>query len=451
MPVLQISGAGSGIDWRSMVDAIMNVERLPISRWTAKQGALEAAKKAWMGIRTSLATLDSRLESLASSSTFFTKTVTSSNGQVLTASATTAAQTGEYRITVTELASAHVIASDAVGTPKDPLGLTGTFTLNGVEVTVEAEDNLNDLATKMNEAAAGAKASVIDGRLVIKAEKTGASYSINMVDDGQTHILLNLGLLEMSGEGTVIKNELVQAANAQFTLDGLEIERDSNLVSDVLEGVSITLKGKGSGTLTVALDHNYAVSSIKGFVDAYNSLMVKISTENGKDGLLRGDPALARIETGLRSLAMAPLLDPSGPYSSLYQIGVTTTSASATLQVDEAVLLPALASNPDDVRALFFNPEEGVEGLAELLRARIRQFVDEQTGSISLRNDRIDREITDLQRRIDELELRLEKREQHLVLRFVAMESALNQLNAQASWLQMWASSALQGQSRARR
>jgi flagellar hook-associated protein 2 len=428
-----------------MVDAIMNVERLPISRWTTRQGGLEAAKKAWMGIRTSLATLDSRLEALASPSAFSMKTAVSSNDQVVVATASTQAVTGGYQIVVNEIARAHVIASDTVASSSNPLGLTGTFGLNGVNVTVEAGDSINSIAAKINARNAGATASVIDGRLVIKAQKTGVSNSIVLADDSVTHVLVNLGLLALSGGVKVIKNELIKATNARFTLDGLAIERASNQVSDVLVGVSITLKGQGSSSLTVAANHDYAISAIKGFVDAYNSLMTKISMEKGPDGVLRGDPALSRIESGLRSLAMAPLKNPSGLYSSLYQIGVSTTSASATLQVNETVLTSALASNPVDVKALFIGPSQGVEGLTELLRARVRQFIDGQTGSISLRNDRLDREIADLKRRIIDLEMRLEKREKHLVQRFVAMETALNQLNAQGRWLEMWNRSAAQG------
>lgn len=437
MANLYISGIGSGIDWRSIVDATMNVERVPISRWTSKQQTLNSAKAAWMSLRTSLATLDSKLEALNSESIFDSKMVTSSNGLVFSASASSGALDGEYLLGVTHTALAHVIASDAVGNAEAPLGLSGTFSINGEQVTVTEEDSLKDIAISIGEASCGASASVIDGRLVLKALETGEANAIGLVDD-VTGILVTLGLL-VDNEGNLeVKHELTSARNALFSLDGLEIERSSNVVSDVLEGITLTLKGDGSATLSVRADYTLAIAVFRDFVDAYNSFVNKASQDSGRDGVLRGDPALSRLCSALRTLATAPLEGFESPYKALYEIGISTSSKSPVLHLDESALGKALQSDPDAVKRLFHNPAEGVEGIAELLRSRITASIDDREGSITLREERLDREISDLQWRIDSLEVRLAKREEYLVRKFTAMESAMNQLQIQSNWLSMW-------------
>ncbi len=58
---LGLSGLASGLDWKSLVDQLAEVERLPQKRLLAEQSALEGRNNAYGSIITQLGTLKNRI------------------------------------------------------------------------------------------------------------------------------------------------------------------------------------------------------------------------------------------------------------------------------------------------------------------------------------------------------------------------------------------------------
>lgn len=357
---LRIGGLLSGIDTRGLIDAIMEKERIPVNSLLREKEALQVKKDAWRDVNTRLANLLNRLSDLRLSATFKGNTATSTDEKKVTASATSGASAGTHMLEITQIAQAHTVASDRSGAANADtyLNLTGTFRINGKDVTVTTSDSLNSIKKKINDAQAGVTASVVDNRLVIRNNEMGAGKLITFSDDPGTQVLSQLGILTAEG---AIKNTVAAAQNAIFSVDGLVIERDTNSVSDVIDGVTLNLKDQTTEKvqITITDDTQKTVNAIKAFVDQYNSVMSFIAEKRSYDattkktGVLFGDSSLIQLENSLRQLISASVggLDPG--FRNLAAIGINTSGKAATLTVNEAKLIEKLKEDPDKVAALF--------------------------------------------------------------------------------------------------
>ena len=126
----------------------------------------------------------------------------------------------------------------------------------------------------INAANAGVTASIInDGssnpyRLLLTADDSGIANSFTVADNligGQA-----LGLSETQA-----------AADAQFVVNGVSISKSSNTVSDVISGVTFTLKNQTAAavTLSIGKDIDSIVKSLKDLVAAYNEVNSFISNQ----------------------------------------------------------------------------------------------------------------------------------------------------------------------------
>lgn len=436
-PLFSVSGLGSGIDWRKMIDELMAIERRPLQALEQRKGRLQAIQGAWGELKSALQALDTALDPLLLNTTFQARAVSSSDTAVVTAQAAAGAATGSYAVSVTRLAQAQVVASDRFD-PSAVLGFSGTFTINGKSVTVELNDTLFSLRDKINgTAGVGVTASVVEGRLVLKSATTG-STGIQVSDDPNTLVLHDLGILIDGPGGTVFKNQLVPPQDAEFSVDNLPVTRSSNTVSDVISGVTLTLQGTGSAVLEVKTDVDFLVGKIQEFVAAYNSALAKLRSQlankPGETGPLAGDATAMGMEERLRRLAYEAVAGLPGDMDSLYDIGISTSDRTGALSVNEAKLREVLATRPQDVAKLFSSST--ADSVAERLREAIRLWIGAGTGLIPGREQGLDSQIRELTERMRAMEERLELREKRLVEQFVNVERSLALLQSQATWLE---------------
>lgn len=116
------------------------------------------------------------------------------------------------------------------------------------------------------------------------------------------------GLSEISIFDKSYANELRSAQNAKFEVDGLNIERSTNRIDDVLEGVVINLQDTGLSYLSVEKDVENTVSIVAGFVKEYNSLMSAVYTKLTEEKATDDQLSSARDMESLKLLKMQGLL-----------------------------------------------------------------------------------------------------------------------------------------------
>lgn len=155
----------------------------------------------------------------------------------------------------------------------------------------------------------------------------------------------------------------------------LVIERDSNTVSDLFSGVTLTIFQPEVGT-TIKLDIERDLAGVKqaafDFVDSYNAVKAflnqqQLATQDGEAsadaGPLFRDSTVGSIESLLANVlgVGAAGLAPSSAFQVLGQVGINFVDndtiedplLSDTLEIDETALDEALLKNPEDFRRLF--------------------------------------------------------------------------------------------------
>ncbi len=441
MSTFSVSGLTTGVNWRNVIDQLIQIERRPINLMEQRKSTLSDQKTAWSDLKAKLTTVDSKLDALKLDSTWKTKKAISSDETRVTATASSGAVAGTYSITITDLASAHKVGSDKKTGYTVPVGMGGdiqiTVTDSGgnpttTSVSIAEGDTLATIRDNINNAVAGVTATIVDDHLVITRDETGAYGTISFTDNAGG-VLKDLGILTASN---TIKNELAPAQDASFTVDGMTVTRSTNLVTDVIPNVTLNLKDKTTTAVTVEvkLDSQVIVDKIKAFVEAYNAAINVINTQGGKEGKLRGDGTLLRIGTTMRRDTSDQVAGITTAYKSLSDLGITT-DRSGKLVIDETKLQEKVEADPDAARNLFFSDEAGVTGVGEKLDSNINLWTRSYDGSISAREDSLNKTIDDITGQVEALERRIALREQALIRQFTEMEKIVTVFQSQGSWL----------------
>jgi len=427
-----ISGLGSGIDINSIVGALVNAEKAPKEAQLARLEKASTTKFSALGqLKGALSEFQTAMKDLNSLALFEKRTATSSNTSALTATASKTALAGSYQVTVERLAGASKVATAALASDFTA-SADGKLTVKlgaadpGIEVDIASGDSLTAIRDKLNSALTdkGISANIVnnpaDGtsRLVLNAKETGAGkdISIETVDASLTALVVD-------GSSAVVGNAagyLQQAADAEFTVDGLALKSPSNSVDGAIPDVTFTLVGKTEAdkplTVTVGQDKSGVMANIKKFVEAYNKLITTTNqltrvTQVGEGkppvvGGLVGDATVRSLLGGVRSELVNPA-DQEG-VRVLADLGITTQK-DGTLKIDDTKLSSALTDNFDAVGSFF----TGDSGLMSRMDKRIDGFI--QTGGVLEQRMRglqttisgIDKQRETLNRRVEQLQTRL--------------------------------------------
>ena len=385
MASIQSLGIGSGLLTSELLEQLVEAERAPaVARLDSDQAIAEARLEALGEVKSALSTLNSSIRGLTSLSAFNASQVTSSNSEALSATASSVAESGSYSVQVGQLAQQHSIVSQSYESTSEAIGVGtltfrfGTTDIDGSDVyqgftvnedaqsraiTIDSSNNtLAGIRDAINDADFGVQATIVDDgsgyRLLMTSEQGGAENSLEITASGAA--ALSVFDFNQSSQSM----EQTQAAqDAEFTVNGLNISRDNNLVAGVIPGVTLNLKAATAGpvTLSISKDPGELVEKVQGVVDNYNALktMADVLTafdpdagDNGQGSVLSGDRALRTamnsVNNALRSFSLG------NTYGSLAEVGVTTNQFNDYLmEFDAAEFRAAFADDPQAVTALF--------------------------------------------------------------------------------------------------
>jgi flagellar hook-associated protein 2 len=229
-------------------------------------------------------------------------------------------------------------------------------------------------------------------------------------------------------------SESTSELTSEFTLNGLTLTRNSNEVTDAVDGVTINLD-EATGTessFEVAADVEGAKSAVKEFINRFNEVntflqdKTEVDPENDKRGALANDATFRRLQSQLRSDATRPVGGQPDSLSTLEDIGVEASRDGTLKLEDEDALASAIREDQGAVKELFAGPD----GVATRLENRIQRFAD-TGGILDNREDSIDNTIDRLDGRIEQLNERLDRREQQLRERYAQVQSTIRSLARQ--------------------
>jgi len=458
---IAFTGMASGIDTDEITEQLIELERSSVRRLELEKENIENKQEVWQGINQNMNEFDNSISSLRRSRTFTSRTVRSSDEDIITASAGGRTARRCYDIDVEQLAQAQRVAGDNLHeldldieveegetlNIQTELGLEGTFELNDMEFTIEEDMNLDDIRNLINDESEDAEieAEIISERLILNHTETGEENEITFQDEDS--ILQDLGILAEDEGDLAFRQELRESQDSIFFVDGLRVEKSVNEgIEDVIENVTLNLEGASqeSVTVTVENDSERTLDAVRSLVEYYNDLINKLREHTGEGDLMQSDSTIRSLNSSLRRmLTDTVFLDTEEfDFRSLSDIGIEidadglSSGFTGEMSLDEDVLTDAIAENPDSVRALFNarEDEEGTQGLARRVSDSIQSYIqfggilDSRERSLESRVDRIDRRINNEERRI-------EGREDRIRRSFGRMEMALNQVQAQRSWL----------------
>ncbi|HEX7013755.1 MAG TPA: flagellar filament capping protein FliD [Steroidobacteraceae bacterium] len=447
MAGIQASGVGSGLDINSLVAQLVSAEAAPHQQRITRHEMAVTTKLSALGtLKGALGAFKSALEPLKTTEVFQTRKATSGNKDVFTVTADTDAVAGHYDVEVVNLAKAHQLASGAFAGGSSSVVGYGSLTISvgGESFTVEIDEEEPTLAAirnAINEAAdnTGVQATLLNTsegtRLVLTASETGAEHAIVVTASGGDG---GLDQLTFDPEGVMNLTEIEPAQNALIRIAGFDVESDTNVFDDAIDGLTITAIAPSDGEtvdLDVSFDLDAVQSRIQKFVSEYNNMQAQLArlgsynAETKVAGPMLGDALLRGVESEVRRVISSPVEGITGELNTLASIGITT-SATGALEIDNAKLTEALNEHPEAVAELF-GSENGIAArLYSQLEARLAS-----EGDVETRNASLQKELKDIEKDKEALSLRLAQLEQRYRAQFTALDSLLAQMQSTSSYL----------------
>ena len=228
----------------------------------------------------------------------------------------------------------------------------GTFTINGVKLTVSAGQSLNDILNEINSSSAGVTAvfNSITGQIDLTNTKTGPQSIVLGASGDTSNFLTATGLTTASGAHTTVGQ---QSAITIQNPDGSSSTyyNNSNTVTNALPGLSLTISGNTTTpfTLNVTQNNSLLVSAIQDFASVYNAAVNEINNATAPPivlaiqpgtnavaksvpgGVLWGDSSVSTIIPQLENI-VGGFLGHNPTYNSLAQAGLLLNSSFATVQ-----------------------------------------------------------------------------------------------------------------------
>jgi len=442
MAGINFIGSYSGMD-QGVIDKLMAVEKRPLITFASKKSSLEAKQGAWKDVSTRLKNLLDKIATLSKTETLYSKATATSDDAVASASGSRDAAAGQYEVRVTQLATQTKVTG--VKMPQSnfdtALDLSGTLTLGSGEksadLVIEKSQSLRNIVRNINleSAKTGVTATVVDGQMVFKSSSFGAQgITVNGMGDGVEDALGLVGKTEVLGK------------QALFSVNGIDMTRDSNTVSDAVLGMTLQLKQETgtrvSTVITVSDDTDKTVKAFQEFVEQYNSTMSFLKSQTaagtkdvaGSQGKLYGESSLVRFQNSLRQSLTSDLTETGSIYKSLAEIGIKTIDKEGTLLLDAEKLKSALNENPNEVQK-FFAGGTAQTGMSGKLESLIEGLTDKTQGMIQVKSSSLERSLKDLNRRISEFEDKMAKREAYYVNMFSKLDVAMQKSETQSNWL----------------
>ncbi|EMN3920375.1 TPA: flagellar filament capping protein FliD [Citrobacter amalonaticus] len=452
-------GVGSNLPLDTLLTNLTTAEKGRLKPITQQQSSFTARL-------TAFGTLKSALEKFQTANTalndanLFKSTTAVSNSTDLTVSTTAGAAAGIYKINVTQIAQAQSLRTTTTVTDSkaaqgdDSAERTLIIKQDGKEKPLEIkltkdQTSLVEMRDAINNANGGVTASIVklkddDYQLVLTSSETGVAnkMSISVSGDEKLNQFISFNNPDVVGNNV---EQIVEAKDAELNVNGIDIVRSSNTVTDAPQGITLNLtKEVKDVTVTVTKSNDKATTAIKSWVDSYNSLVDTIGTltkytsvdpgaeeQSTSNGALLGDTTVRTIQTGIRGQFSASAND--GKFQTLSQMGITQDGTTGKLKIDDEKLKKALSDNTVDVQQLLVGDgkETGITTkVASLVKGYLADdgIIDSAQDSINTTLKKLTKQYLSVSASIDDTIARYQAQ-------FTQLDTMMSKLNNTSSYL----------------
>ncbi len=432
---VQALGAGAGFDTKKIVEALVNAERAPTEARLKVKIEENEAKISGLGQAVSvLNVVQEAAQRLNDAKDFKTFALSNSQTNAFSASSTTAARAGSNNITVSQIAQeqrsvSNAFASETDTFSTDPVTLSLTVGTGAATEISVGTASLQGTVSAINDANLGVTAEIVDTGVA------GDRYRIQLIGETGAEKAFSL----TSSDDAISFSSVQAASDAQLNVNGVDFTRSTNVIDDVLTGVSLSLNTvtDGVANLAISQDNNEARANIVDFVTIYNEAQRQLKDlgNSSVDGALAGDSIFRSLTSSLRSIVLGSSSSGTSTISNLSDMGISV-SRSGELEVDDAKLDNALANNYADVVQMFSAntddqaaSSDAVAGLAGDISKLISNatgsdsYLVAQQGTLADANSAREEELSDLAERMERVEERYNRQ-------FLVMQQIIDQMNS---------------------
>ncbi len=355
------------------------------------------------------------------------------SGDSISANVTYEAKEQTIEINVSQIAKKDIHQSKGFSS-KDSTFTTDTktltFTINGkdIDIDVNASTTISDLADLINEKSDGLiEASVLNVggsdpyTLVYKSANTGTENAITVSANAS-----DLGFTEIQS-----------ATDATFTYDGIDITSSSNEISDLIDGVTLTLKDTGVSTLSITQNSDKVVEEMKNFVEKYNAIiesvteLTKYDSDTSEAGVFQSTSEIKAIKTELNDI----LATTTSSDKTIIDFGFTL-NRDGTIELDEDELKSALSSDAGAVEE-FFKSSDGESGIFDKLYDTLFDIGTSSSGTIKTLSSSLDDEEVALEESKSEAQAKLDDKYDLMAEQFVSFDILIGRLTKEFEALDM--------------
>lgn len=364
------------------------------------------------------------------------------------------------------------------------------FTVNGTKIEgITADTTVDGLLTAINNNKdAGVTATYLGSanKFVLSSNEKGKGREISLgADPKDTTDAANIifgGDKKESHDGTDgemsilyngVKTTITSSSNT-FSIDGLDIR-----ATNTFDTGSATAEGGVSFTATA--DTEKVTETVKKFIEAYNAMIDEVRTQvttkpdsnykpltedqknemnetsiknwedKAKEGILYNSSALKDLDNATQGIFSSMMMN-GVSYDDLEKIGISFSddyTAGGKIVFDEEKFKTAMDSDPEKVSDLFTGTHGIVNTIDSTLSTYATRYASkngnsygvliEEAGSeklsLTLTNNSIYKELKDMQETITNLQSQLSTEQDRYISQFTQMETLINQMNSQSSYL----------------
>ncbi len=433
MANITFGGLASGMDTGSIISELMKIERMPLDRLEREKSYLNNRLDAFKEFDTKLDGLKDFFKNFDTSDELRSFSATAASEDYFTLSADSKAVAGSYQVEVQNLA--QVQKDVGVGYADKTAGdfTAGTITINGTDITVDANDSLSEIATKINSANTGESATGVSASIINDGSANGYRLVLTGKDAATTFSATVSGV---SSGGTALSFANTQPAElATIVVDGITITNKNNTFTEAIPGLTLSVMKENdpgvSTSITVDTDNQGIKDKINEFITKYNDILSYIEDQSDADwGRDRGFQGVSR---SLQNMLVTNT-GVSGEFKYLVDIGIETDQTTGKISIDDSKLDDLISENLTDLENLFVG-EDGIDGISTLFYNYLEGATDSSNGILASKEKSTEIGIKSLDNNIQRMEMRLEKREEILNAQFAAMEQLVSGMNATSSYL----------------
>ncbi|EHG6158085.1 flagellar filament capping protein FliD [Escherichia fergusonii] len=452
-------GVGSNLPLDTLLTNRTTAEKKRLTPITQQQSSNTARLTAFGTLKSSLEKFQTANTALNDAALFKSTTAVSSSTD-LTVSTTAGAAAGIYKISVSQLAQAQSIRTTTPVTDSKAIQgnsnseRTLVIKQDGkdkpLEIKLTSEQtSLEGLRDAINNADGGVSASIVkvkdnDYQLVLTSSETGLKnqMSVSVQGDEKLNQFISFNNPDVTGNNV---EQIVEAQDAKLSVNGINIERSSNTITDAPQGITLNLtKVVDDVTITVNKSDEKSTSAIKAWVEAYNSLVDTIGSltkytavdpgaekQDTSNGALLGDSTVRTIQTGIRGQFSASAN--SGNFQTLSQIGITQDGTTGKLKIDDDKLKKALSEHSVDVQQLLVG--DGKEtGITTKIAGLVKGYLADD-GIIDSAQDSINSTLKKLTKQYLSVSASIDDTIARYQAQFTQLDTMMSKLNNTSTYL----------------